>query len=367
MRKLASIQVISDITPILGADMIETASVLGWSVVIAKKDKFKVGDKVVYCEIDSILPDRPEFEFLRERKFRVRTIKLKKQVSQGICFPLSVLPKGNYNEGDDVTDVLGVVKYDPQAEVEKRLSDERMLVHKNRIDKFLKRYTWYRSFIKPSRLPFPSFIKKTDEDRIQLFPWICTKHVDTVFEVSEKVDGQSATYFLIKNPVSWQRWFKPYLFGVCSRNFQLLKADNSSYWDIANRLNIKESLSGLMRFIGRKGGCDRIILQGEIIGPKIQGNKYRRTSNEFYAFNLFFDDEQCDNRLLFENMEAMDLKTVPLLNDMKLAPTIKENLELANGKSRLSDTLREGLVLRNYQLGLSFKIVSPEFLLKHEE
>jgi hypothetical protein len=364
MRKLASIQRISSIMPIVGADKIEVVSVLGWSVVVNKTDRFKEGDLVCYCECDSIMPERPEFEFLRERKFRIKTIKLRQQVSQGICFPLSILPKGNYQEGDDVTEILGVKKYDPQAAFEQKESDRLANISKNRLDKFFMRYAWYRRlFFKPNRLPFPAFIKKTDEDRIQLFPHICETHADTLFQVSEKIDGQSATYFLIRNRVKWQRWFKPYFFGVCSRNFQLTKQDDSSYWDIAKRLKIKDRLLMLI-----EGEWDRIILQGEIIGPKIQGNKYNRTENEFYAFNLFLDDEQVDNSQLEFLIGEMGLKTVPMLRSVaRLAPTIKENLELANGISVLHDTLREGLVYRNYEEGLSFKVVSPEFLLKNDE
>jgi hypothetical protein len=363
MRKLASIQRISSITSIVGADQIETVSVLGWAVVVRKTDKFKEGDLVCYCECDSILPERPEFEFLRERKFRIKTIKLRQQVSQGICFPLSILPKGKYQEGDDVTEILGVKKYDPQAVFEQKESDRLASISKNRLDKFFKRYAWYRRiFFKPNRLPFPAFIKKTDEDRIQLFPHICETHADTMFQVSEKIDGQSATYFLIRNRVKWQRWFKPYIFGVCSRNFQLTKPDNSSYWDIARKLKMKDKLASLMI-----GEWSRVVIQGEIIGPKIQGNKYKRNENEFYAFNLFYDDEQVDNVQLDFLALEIGLKTVPMIFNAKLAPTIKENLELANGVSILSNTLREGVVYRDYTKGLSFKVVSPEFLLKYDE
>lgn len=89
-RKLASIQVITDLSPIEGADRIETAQILGWQCVV-KRGEFKVGDSVVYFEVDSVLPERNEFEFLRERKFRIKTIKLKKQISQGLVMPLSIL------------------------------------------------------------------------------------------------------------------------------------------------------------------------------------------------------------------------------------------------------------------------------------
>ena len=124
MRKLASIQKIVSLEPIKDADKIEKATVLGWELVVAKKDNFKVGDLVVYCEVDSILPDKPEFEFLRERKFRIKTIKLRGQVSQGICFPLSILPKAKYNEGEDVTEVFGARKYDPWRSLNARRQND---------------------------------------------------------------------------------------------------------------------------------------------------------------------------------------------------------------------------------------------------
>jgi hypothetical protein len=229
-RKLASIQKILNIEPIPGADAIEKATVLGWECVIAKRDNFKIGDLVVYIEVDSIVPEKPEFEFLRDRKFRVRTIKLRKQVSQGLVLPLSILPKGNYNEDDDATEVIGVKKYDPQADAEQKLMEQKLATSNNKIHKFFSRYPWYRKlFFKPKKGGFPKFIKKTDEDRIQLFPGICEREKDTIFSVTEKIDGQSGTYFLVKNPKRFPFLKQKYTFGVCSRNIHLTKPDNSSY------------------------------------------------------------------------------------------------------------------------------------------
>src|SRR4030042_5995329 len=122
MRKLASIQKITSLSPIDGADKILKAAVLGWECVVLKNE-FNEGDLCVYCEVDSILPEKPEFEFLRERKFRIKTIKLKGQVSMGICFPLSILPKGNYQEGDDITETIGITKHDQQAAAEQKEFD----------------------------------------------------------------------------------------------------------------------------------------------------------------------------------------------------------------------------------------------------
>ena len=129
-RKLATVQKILNINPIVGADRIEVATVLGWQCVIAKKDNFKIGDLVVYFEIDSILPDKPIFDFMRDRKFKVKTIRLKKQISQGLIMPISILPEKKWNEGDDVTEILEVTKYDPQREEEEKQSN----IHKNKLE-----------------------------------------------------------------------------------------------------------------------------------------------------------------------------------------------------------------------------------------
>jgi hypothetical protein len=365
-RKLASIQRILSLTPIKDADMIEKATILGWELVVAKKDGFKVDDLCVYCEIDSILPDKPEFEFLRERKFRIKTIKLKGQVSQGICFPLSVLPKSNYKEGQDVTNLMEVKKYDPQAEAERKEYDRLAAIDKNRMVKFLKRYSWFRRLIfKPTKIPFPAFIKKTDEDRLQLFPSACEEWKGIKFVATEKLDGQSGTYFMIPNPkkgIFRNKW----IFGVCSRNFQLLKSDNSSYWSIAKELNLEKILQSHCE----KTGCG-VIVQGEIIGEKIQGNKYSKKGYELFVFNVFHHTKTGNISLNQTSQtqfcEQYKLNTVPVLAfDYFLPSSISEAVETAKGKS-IFGIPKEGIVIRNYEKNISFKIINPDFLLKYQE
>lgn len=367
MRNLASIQRIVSLSPIKDADLIEKCTVLGWELVVAKKDGFKVGDLCCYCEVDSIMPDKPEFEFLRDRKFRIKTIKLKGQVSQGIAFPLSVLPKGNYKEGTDVTDMLGVRKYDPQAEAERKESDRLASIDKNRMTKFLKRYSWFRRLIyRPKKKPFPSFIRKTDEDRIQLFPHACERWKGVGFDVTEKVDGQSGTYFCVPNPKRGL-FGKKWLFGVCSRNFQLLKPDNSTYWTIAKQYNLKEKM--LQWCEAERLG---LIIQGEIVGSGVQGNKYNFNGLRFFVFNVytyqkgqtrsFNQDAQCYFCV------ANGLETVPWMGKGAfLPPTIPEAVELAKGISCYANIFREGIVMRNYYNNISFKIINSDFLLKYGE
>jgi hypothetical protein len=370
-RKLASIQRIVSLEPIQGADMIEKATVLGWELVVAKKENFKVGDLCVYIEIDSILPDRPEFEFLRERKFRIKTIKIKGQVSQGICFPLSILPQAafhsvKWNEGGDVTDLLGIKKYDPQAEFERTESLRLAAIDKNRMSRFLKRYSWYRKFIfRPTKTPFPSFIRKTDEDRIQLFPYFYENWSHLTFSVTEKIDGQSGTFFVIRNPKKGL-FQKKWIFGVCSRNFQLIKEDNSSYWTIAKQLDLKAKMIDFCK-VANTG----LIYQGEIIGSKIQGNKYNRTGFELYIFNIMLYNggktTYLNQGLLNDFCSKMGLLHVPDIERMKLLPTTPEMVNHAKGNSLLAPVLREGVVMRNYETGISFKVINPDFLLKYSE
>jgi len=367
-RKLASIQKIVSLTPIDGADMIEKATVLGWEVVVAKKDNLKVGDLCVYCEIDSILPDKPEFEFLRERKFRIRTIKLKGQVSQGIIFPISILPGNLYFfEGRDVTEILGIRKHDPQAEFERKEAERLANIDKNRMSKFLKRYAWYCKLIfKPTRTPLPSFIHKTDEDRIQLFPDYFEKWGHLKFTITEKVDGQSATYFCVPNPKKGL-FRKKWLFGVCSRNFQLLKPDKSSYWTIAKELDLENKM---------KTWCDKnrigLIIQGEAVGVGIQGNKYNKEGMELFVFNVteYTHGKSRNYNQMEQTLFCWEqgLKAVWVLNNNALLkPIIPEMVGLAMGISNEANIPREGIVVRNYDNHVSFKVVNPDFLLKYGE
>jgi RNA ligase (TIGR02306 family) len=238
-RKLATIQKISKISPIENAESISVASVLGWKVVV-RKDEFNEGELVVYCEIDSIMPQRPEFEFLKDRKYRIRTIKLRGQISQGICFPPSILPDGTLiEEGEDVTDILGVEKYIYQ--IPAHLS----------------------GIIKGE---YPSFMPKTDETRIQVLQDVLTRHKGTRCYVSEKVDGSSITFY-----------FRNGEFGVCSRNLELKESPENTIWKIARELKIEEKL----REYGKN-----IALQGEIIGNGIQKNPLKLETTKILFFNM---------------------------------------------------------------------------------
>ena len=172
-RKLAHIEIIKSLSNIEGADKIEVAQVLGWQCVV-KKGEFKIGQKVIYIEVDSIVPEKPEFEFLRNRKFRVRTIKLCGQVSQGLVIPLPVT-WDTRPIGTDVTIDLGVEKYlTPSEQTELQQQELKIKLEKNKLKKFMMRYSWFRKLFLSSsqKSEFPYWVSKTDEERIQNIPQV---------------------------------------------------------------------------------------------------------------------------------------------------------------------------------------------------
>ena len=359
-RKLATIRKISNLTPIEGADKIELAHIDGWKVVVAKDVNHKIGDLVVYCEIDSFLPIEPEFEFLRKSSykklvdgaegFRLKTIRLRGQISQGLIIPLTYMhslyqrkkdpsiDSEEWTDGVDVTEYLGIVKYEPPI---------------------------------PAGLAgnvkglFPSFLQKTDEERVQN---LANKYPDwvksnTIFYATEKLDGSSATFYVRNGE-----------FGVCSRNLELKdlgefvpgmatcedgierpKQENT-FWKVAREMQLKDKLLATNR---------NICLQGELIGEGIQGNPYKIKGHTVKFYNVFDIDTQ--KRLSFNEfvtfIASIGLITVPIITSFTLPNTIEEMLKIAEGKSFLNlNTEREGLVVRSIDSTISFKAISNIFL-----
>jgi len=352
MRTLASIQTVNAAEPIPNADAIERIRVLGWWVVV-KKGEFKPGDRVVYCEIDSLLPERPEFEFLRASSFkpsrideggiaipagfRIKTIKLRGQVSQGICFPLSILPSNApTDEGADVTAPLGIVKWEPPPPV------------------------GMGGRVKGG---FPGFLPKTDETRVQVLEAVLERHRGKTFYVTEKLDGTSFTAFLREGT-----------FGICSRNLWLDETDDTSLLArIAKRFKLDEKLRKV-----RSGRGFDLAIQAEVIGPGIQKNKYELKEATLRVFNVLNVDtyKLVDRDTMLEMLTELGLESVPQLGTITLNHTVDELIAFSEAPSVLNPKAqREGVVLRpleeeyDAEIGgrLSFKAINPKFLLKYDE
>ena len=359
MRKLASIKTISNIQPIEGKDRIVLATVDGWNVVV-QKNEYSVGDKCVYIEIDSVLPEKPEFEFLRSKNFRIKTMKMAGVISQGICFPLRILPPGDYEEGQDVTEIIGVKQYEGTMDVDPIAPSTQP---SRKYPKFLMRMRWFRNMVKPKEVSceFPSFISKTDETRIQNIPFILQDKA-TKWVATEKIDGQSGTFALVRHP-SKIPFFKGKLeFIVCSRNRRLNVRDSSSYWRVAEAYHIKDVLKGII------GENPWVAIQGECIGPKVQGNKYKRNDYDLYVFNLLTPSCRLPSIYAKQILERHGLKFVPIIEtNLTLPDTVEDILSMAHGCSALCQTNREGIVFRSMDGKQSFKAVDPLFLIQHGE
>ena len=339
MRKLASIQKIADVQPIENADKICKYKINNWWVVDAI-NKYNVNDLVVYFEIDSFLPVSPNYEFLRKtsyRKlvdgtegFRLKTISFRKQVSQGLIIPINhdIIPL-NITEGEDVTDLLNIIKYEPQIPA---------------------------CLAGDAKGYLPLFLHKTDEERCQTFKdddYNNFKSLGNVFYFSEKLDGSSCSFYL-----------KDDVFGVCSRNLDLVESPDNTFWKIARLKNIEH----VLRVHAQKTEQNSIALQGELIGEGVQGNPYKIRGHDFFLFNLYFIDSNLyasiDELIQFSN--DYHINHVPIIaKNVPLPDSIDLCLNIAEDKSALNpNTEREGLVIRSFDRSISFKAISNKFLLK---
>lgn len=227
--------------------------------------------------------------------------------------------------GTDVTEMLDIIKYEPPIPA---------------------------SLAGKVKGLFPSFLRKTDEERVQNLAseYEEYKTSDHKFYVTEKLDGSSATFYLRNGE-----------FGVCSRNLELLETEGNTFWKVARELNLEE----LMSRVGFN-----LCLQGELIGESIQGNPYKIKGQTVRFFNGFNIDTQENIPFLefIELIQNLGLKTVPILDfDFRLPNSIDDILEFADSKSELNTNFdREGVVVRSYDRTISFKSISNEFLLNEK-
>lgn len=354
MRKLVTIRRIKELLPIPGADLIELAQVDGWQCVV-KKQEFKKGDYCVYFEIDSFLPIRPEFEFLRKTSykkmgeqegFRIRTVKFKQQVAQGLALPIteetpaSVLNALNNDTEEelfskDFSEAFGVVKYDPPIPAE--LAGD---VAGN----------------------FPGFIPKTDQERCQnILRTIFVDNEDSRYEITLKLDGTSFTAFYVDGEE-----------GVCGRNWEL-KVNSNNEHNTLVRMYIDSKLQEILRKYGKN-----IAVQGELMGNGIQKNREKFTSHRLFIFDIYDIDNGCyftphERHEIMQELWSLGLDQTKVDHVPVIA--IAESLEdlgiygvdgllnFANGPS-INHSVREGLVFKRVDGRFSFKVISNLFLLK---
>lgn len=356
MHDLAVISTIKSIAPIEGKDRIVVANVENYNCIVNKED-FKVGDKVIYVYYDSILPEKPEFEFLRKRcwsekfkGFRIRPMKMGNVISEGLVLPLNILPKCNYRVGDVVTDKLGIRLYDPEAKAEP-------VKHKG-IIKLLCRYKWFRNLISKrdnKATSYPSWIIKSDEENIEKC-YDKVKDLDITYQVSEKVEGCATVYAINKGK-----------FEVYSHNRRV----TSDRWvDYANQINLSKKLKAYCKSLKLKG----IAISGELIGPKIQSNIYERDNLELYIYGGYALYKDNSNRKLTiselrDASNVLGIPTVPYIGEAKIEDLDKMLKDCEGYTVLVKDKKvpREGLVYRSADGKVHFKVKSRSYKIWFEK
>ena len=379
-RALAYVVTIDEIKPIEGYDRVEYARTNGWWCVISKNDNLKVGDKCVYFEVDSKVNAADErFAFLEKRNYKIKTQKMCKVISQGLLMPLSLFPEiGDADINTDVTDILKVTyaveednarkgKGDPDAKY-KSMAARHKNIFKNPWAKWMMRRAWGRKLMffffgkkKDNPRGFPTFVSKTDEERVENQPWRIGD--GKTYLATEKLDGTSCTYALERKGKN------KFEFYVCSRNVrqqdekQECYHDHNIYWDLAFKYNIEQHLKD---FLNEFPCLKWVCIQGEGVGS-VQGNPLKLKEDDLYVFN-FKESEtgRWPSNAGKEQVEEWGMKWVPILGEVQMPDTMEELKELATGKSVVNpDVMREGIVYRSLDGSDSFKNVSREYLLKH--
>ena len=335
-RKLATIERIEEIKAIPDADKICAYRVKDWWVV-DQVNKYEVGNKVVYIECDAWVPTAVA-PFLSKGKEprvyegiageRLRTVRLKKQLSQGLLLGLSPTCdniESELFEGLDVSLPLGIIKW--EAPIPAQLAGQ-------------------------VRGNLPTGIIKTDQNRVQNIGKYLSEYYSYTFEKTEKLHGSSCTMYLDTNNE----------FHVCSRNLDLKPDENNSFWKAAIKYNVEQKM--------RDAQMQGIAIQGELIGEGINGNQYK-TQLDFYVFDMFnVTTQQYAPSFNRQQIAAkLGLKHVPVLDTVMLDDSwpVEYMLEEAEGLSELNGSSREGIVWKCVQdPSISWKAVSNAWLLKND-
>lgn len=372
-RVLARVVRIDDVKTHPNADSLDLALVGGWQCVI-KRGEYKAGDLAIYIEVDSMVPmDNPVFEFLRGRNMvekdgkeysRIKTMKLRKELSQGLIVPVDTAGLPNLKENQDLTDQMGILKY-------VKPSEQAAINGGNKGDR-----------TGTSKLGFPNFIPKTDQARVQnikmAYESAYTK--GEKFEVTFKLDGSSLTIWhkdgdtgVASRNVGFRLEDEKIGFFTAVKNFfkghgwkRVIKKDSNHFTAMAEELDLGKRL--------REFGLN-IALQGELVAPNIQGNFEGVDKPEYFVYDIYnisesryyLPEERLATLNTLNSKGGVKIKHVPVyLWNVGVPAEMESVIKMASGESALNGKYREGLVFKSMSRDFSFKVISNEYLLKEE-
>ena len=402
-RELAYVVHIDNIIPIEGADRVEQAIVGGWHIMV-RKGQFQIGDLAIYFEIDSKLPEKPEFEFLAAKHYKVKTQKYFKGtvISQGLLMsaedfgwenttggqfaddaPIIKRPDGSYLiEGDFLTKELGVTYAEAEdnkrkansADKYKKMAQRRPNIFKKKWAQWMMRRNWGKKVMffffgkkKDKKSEWPTWVVKTDEERIQNLVHMIPTFQNEKWIPTEKIDGTSTTFTMKRGKRDKNDFF------ICSRNVVFDKPDKKCFYEtnvyteMAEKYDIENVLKSIL---DENKDLLFVTIQGETYGEGVQKRDYSIKGHDFMAFNLIFGDAngvptRKNPMDMSSILSSYKIPCVPFFDPIELPDTCDEILALAGGESAIDGLPREGLVFRTLDGCRSFKAVDNGFLLKY--
>jgi len=338
--KSATLEYVTEVMDHPNADKMSIAKIKGWKVCI-KKNEYKSGDLCIYVATDTILDPHPHFEFLRNKQFRIKPIKLRGQLSEGILFPTSLLKDfangraivlENDVSGTDVSELIGAKHY------EKPLPSE---------------------LVGEARGSLPSFLKKTDEENLENVIGVLEEMRGRPYYISTKIDGQSGTFYL-----------RDGVFGVCSRKIDLLETEGNGFWKVARKFDIENQMRKVF-------GNKNVAIQGEVYGPGVQKNPLGVEDLSLAVFNIW-DMETRTYGNLSDLISFCDETYIPMVSiieqGLSFDKTFGDLQSMANALCYVNGHVAEGIVIRPQIMfksvvmdsHCSFKVINETFKLKHE-
>ena len=395
-RELCYVVRVNEIKPIEGRDRVECAVVGGWTIMV-RKDQFKPGDLGIYFEIDSQVPEKEPFMFLKAKHFKIKTQKYKTPDgqfwSQGLLmhaedFGWEMLDDSiaddeknlHFDEGDTrfLTEKLGVTyavaednsRKAGSVDKYKKMAQRNGKLFAHQPFRWLMRHEWGKKLLfvffgkkKDKKGGWPEWVAKTNEERVQNMPWILADKSEWI--ATEKIDGTSTTFTMKRGKRRNQ-----YDFYICSRNVVFDKPDKQCFYDsnvyveMAEKYNVE---SVLRKILENRPDLDWVTLQGETYGAGIQKRDYSLKDHDFVGFNFITSASGRWNSVDAKKlMNGFGIPWVPIVDEHFVLPdTVDELLTIATDKSVIDGGMREGLVFRSQDGAKSFKAVSNEFLMKY--
>ena len=402
-RELAYVVHIDNIIPIEGADRVEQAIVGGWHIMV-RKGQFQIGDLAIYFEIDSKVPEKPEFEFLAAKHYKIKTQKYFKGtvISQGLLMsaedfgwentttdqfagntPIIKRPDGSYlTEGDFLTKELEVTYAEAEdnkrkansADKYKKMAQRRPNIFKKKWAQWMMRRNWGKKVMffffgkkKDKKSEWPTWVVKTDEERIQNLVYMIPTFQNEKWIPTEKIDGTSTTFTMKRGKRGKNDFF------ICSRNVVFDKPDKKCFYEtnvyteMAEKYDIENVLKSIL---DENKNLLFVTIQGETYGEGVQKRDYSIKGHDFMAFNLIFGDAngvptRKNPMDMSSILSSYKIPCVPFFDPIELPDTCDEILALAEGASAVDGLPREGLVFRTLDGCRSFKAVDNGFLLKY--